>query len=116
MYKSGVEGYLFALEPVAAVCKHPKFKGEAERRIATVIRKDEVSNLIFRQKRTLLARHLPIDFTLDIGGVRRLPVTRIYVGPGPSQRISQISVAHLLRKHGYENIRVELSAVPYRVP
>jgi hypothetical protein len=101
---------------IAAAVKHPKFSGEIERRIATLLQKGQLSELIFRQKRTLLARHLPFDISADADGIRRLPITRVYVGPGPSQKVSKISVDELLLQRGYPAIRVELSKVPYRVP
>ena len=105
------------LDVIALMIKHPKFAGEKERRIATLLYAGEHTALEFRQRRTLLARHLPIDLTIDVGaGNKRLPITRIYVGPGPSQEVSRISVGDLLLKFGYQNIPVEASKVPYRVP
>ena len=101
---------------IAAAVKHPKFSGEIERRIATLLQKGQHSELIFRRKRTLLARHLPFDLSADADGIRRLPITRVYVGPGPSQKVSKISVGELLLQQGYPAIQVELSKVPYRVP
>jgi hypothetical protein len=104
------------LDIFACVIKHPKFSGEAERRITTLLQDGEHALLEFRQKRTLLARHLPLDLAIATDGAKRLPITRICVGPGPSQQVSKISVGDLLLKHGYANIPVELSKVPYRVP
>jgi hypothetical protein len=94
-----------------SVIKHPKFSSELERRIVTPFQLGEHTRLEFRQKRTLLARHLPIDLTVN----KLLPLTRVYVGPGPTQRVSQVSVGDLLLKYGY-GVPVELSKVPYRVP
>jgi hypothetical protein len=103
-----------ALDPLAAIIKHPKFSSEKEHRIVTHLQPGEHTQLKFRQRRTLLARHLPID--LKVGTAKLLPLTRVYVGPGPTQRVSQVSVGDLLRKHGYEGLPIELSKVPYRVP
>lgn len=102
----------------ASITKHPKFASERERRIATALRVGEHKDLEFRQKRTLLARHLPIDLTVGVAGARRLPITRVYLGPGPAQRVTQVSVGDLLLKYGYgkDTIPIELSKVPYRVP
>jgi Protein of unknown function (DUF2971) len=100
----------------ASIIKHPKFDGEKERRIATRLQTGEHKALEFRQKRTLLARHLPISLKTDGLGRSRLPITRIYVGPGPAKRVSKISVGDLLLKYGYEGVPVEESQVPYRVP
>ena len=112
--------FLFAfaaeLEIFACIIKHPKFSGEAERRITTLFQAGEHQALEFRQKRTLLARHLPLDLTIAAHDGKRLPITRIYVGPGPAQQVSRVGVGDLLLKCGYQNITVEMSKVPYRVP
>jgi hypothetical protein len=104
------------LEFLACLIKHPTFSGEVERRITTGIQPGEHKHLEFRQKRTLLARHLPINLTLPVNGL--LLITRIYVGPGsrPSQQVTRISVGDLLARFGYSGIPVDLSKVPYRVP
>jgi hypothetical protein len=106
------------LNYIAALVKHPKFLSEAERRISTNLRPGEHDQLEFRQKRTLLARHLPVDLASETDGVRRLPITRISVGPGPSlgQKATRIAVSDLLLQCRYQNVPVELSCVPYRVP
>jgi hypothetical protein len=111
-----LSSFALELDIFACVIKHPKFSGEVERRITTLLQTGEHNELIFRQKRTLLARHLPLDLTLTADGKRRLPITRILIGPGPSQQVSKISVGDLLLKFGYGGIPVELSKVPYRVP
>ncbi len=104
------------LDIFASTTKHPAFASEMERRILAPLQEGEVERLEFRQKRTLLARHLPLDLTTEVDGVEKLPLTRICVGPGPAQRVSQVSVGDLLLKYGYKGIPVERSAVPYRIP
>jgi hypothetical protein len=110
--------FSFELDIFACIIKHPKFFGEIERRITTHLQPGEHKRLEFRQKRTLLARHLPIDLTIPVKGVARLPITRIYVGPGSrqSQRITKISIGDLLAKYGYSGVQIDISKVPYRVP
>jgi hypothetical protein len=95
-----------------------QFKPEREHRIAKHFQDTEQAALIFKQKHTLLARHLPLDFTIGQGSQKRLPITRIYVGPGPAQRVSQVSVGDLLRVSGYDDdkVSVEISKIPYRIP
>ena len=105
-----------ALTLIAATVKHPKFSGERERRIAAFLQEGEHGQMIFRQKRTLLARHLPLSLTVDVEGAQKLPVTRIYVGPGPAQKASKISVGDLLLQQSYKDVPVEISKIPYRVP
>ena len=104
------------LDIFGCIIKHPKFSREAERRITTLLQPGEHQALEFREKRTLLARHLPLDLTIAANGRKSLPIIRIYVGPGPSRQVSRMSVGDLLLKFGYENIAVEMSRVPYRVP
>jgi hypothetical protein len=104
------------LDIFACIIKHPKFSGEVERRITTHLQVGELQMLEFRQKRTLLARHLPLDLTQAANSAQRLPITRIYVGPSPSQQVSKISVGDLLVQSGYSGVPVEKSKIPYRVP
>lgn len=104
------------LSITAANVKHPQFSSEAERRMVTLLQPGEHVQLEFRQKRTLLARHLPVDLITGEGEARRLPITRVYVGPGPAQKVSKISVGDLLLKYGHQNVDVELSNIPYRLP
>ena len=63
---------------VGASIKHHAFQHEAEWRLVMQFFPGDVCSLIFRQKRTLLARHLPINFATDIGadGKHRLSITR----------------------------------------
>ena len=114
--KEFVAAFGDALTLIAATVKHPKFSGERERRIAAFLQEGEHGQMIFRQKRTLLARHLPLSLTVEVEGAQRLPITRIYVGPGPSQKASKISVGDLLLQQSYRGVPVEISKVPYRVP
>ncbi len=80
----------------------------------TSLQVGEHKRLEFKQKRTLLARHLPIDLTREANGMKLLPISRVCIGPSPAQRVTQVSVADLLLKFGYQGVPVELSAVPYR--
>lgn len=107
-----ISAFSWELDVYASILKHPKFAGERERRIITGFRDEDLSHLIFLQKQTLLARHLPINLCLDTG---LLPITRIFVGPGPAQRVSQVGVGTLLKQKGYD-LPIAISAVPYRVP
>jgi hypothetical protein len=71
------------------------------------------NTLNFGKSKRCLRGISPIDLRGDDG---LLPITRICVGPGPAQRVSQISVGDLLLKYGYVGIPVTLSAVPFRIP
>lgn len=100
----------------ASIIKHPKFSGEKEHRLVHWYLDADNAKMEFRQKRTLLARHLLLDLKIDLGGVQKLPISRVYVGPGPGKQVSKVSVGDLLVKQGYKGIPVELSDVPYRMP
>ena len=107
-----LEAFAYELDVYTCMLKHPKFAGEVERRLVIPFRKEDLPSLVFSQKRTLLARHLPIDLTLD---KELLPISRLYIGPGPAQRVSQVSAGTLMEQRGYD-VKVELSTVPYRTP
>jgi hypothetical protein len=109
-----LDAFAAQLDVFSSIIKHPKFISEKEHRIVTLLQSGEHMQMEFRQKRTLLARHLPINLTVNAG--KLLPLTRVYVAPGPAQRVSQVSVGDLLLKYGYGGLPVELSKVPYRVP
>ncbi len=108
-----VAAFSAEMDIFACITKHPAFAAEKERRIVTRLGDGETNQLEFRQKQTLLSRHLSIDLRCDDN---LLPITRICVGPSPAQRVSQVSVGDLLIKTGYLNIPVILSSVPFRVP
>jgi hypothetical protein len=78
-----VAAFDYELSFVACVVKHPKFIGEVERRIVTLLQPNEHMALEFRQKRTLLARHLPLDLTSTIDGKRLLPPLAHLCWPRP---------------------------------
>jgi hypothetical protein len=112
-----LEAYSKAIEILSCIIKHPKFSGETEHRILRPLMPGDENSIEVRQKRTLLARHLPLDLKFSTGdGSGKLPITKIYVGPGPNKQVSRISVSVLLHKYGYQGVPVEMSAVPYRLP
>lgn len=109
-----LEAFSWEMDIYSCMIKHPKFKGELERRAVFPFHPQDLASVVFAQKRTLLARHLPIRLTLDTG---LLPISRVYVGPGPAQRVTQVSVGDLLKQNGYgDSVKVERSVVPYRIP
>ena len=106
-----VAAFAWELDVFACLFKHPKFASELERRIVIGFLETDLPSVKFVQKNTLLARHLPLDLRMLNG---KLPITRVFVGPGPAQRVSQVSVGTLLKQHGYD-VPIEISSVPYRV-
>lgn len=45
---------------------------------------------------------------------QKLPLTSVRVGPSPNKRLNAASVRMLLDRHGYDEVRVQLSETPYR--
>jgi hypothetical protein len=103
------------IQLITAGIKHPAFEHERERRISTLLFSGEETKLIFKQRQSLLARHLPFDLRVGSDS-KKLPISGVVIGPGPSQQVSRVSVGDLLLKYGYRDINVHLSSVPYRVP
>lgn len=103
-------GYAAMIDLLHAAVKHPKFESEKEYRILVKLRDGEEKDIQFTAKDTLLSRHLEMDWTEE----GKLPIRSVMVGPGRWQAVSKISVGDLLRKHGYEDLPVTLSEVPYR--
>lgn len=115
---------------LAPLIKHPKFKDESEWRLVRRLRSEDVPRMKFSQKQTLLARHLPLTFRIsqnsDYSALSNsqvgtefskiLPLTGIVVGPSRNSRVSQISVADLLKSSSYENanIPVNITEVPFQ--
>ena len=100
---SGIAGY------VAALMKHSAFKAEREVRIVRNLRSDERERLQFRQKQSMMTRHLPLK--IECG----LPIEMIYVGPCRNKDVSKISVGDLLRSRGINpDGRVICSDIPYQ--
>ena len=103
------------LDIVVSLVKHPKFKFETERRLTTKLVDADRPKLQFRQKSSLLARHLPISL-LPEETDELLPIACVMVGPGPAQQVTRIAVGDLLAKYGYDSALAAKSAVSYRVP
>ena len=97
--------------------KDPGFAPEREWRLVRQLAEPDRANLKYTQRRTLLARHLPLDLTTpNPAGKGILPLDEVMVAPGYNNRVSQVSVGDMLAQCGYppETIRVTRSAVPYQ--
>ena len=79
------------------------------------MKQEDLHNIIFKQKKTLLARHLPVYLREDTTRPNSLPIDAIMVGPGPAQKVTEVSVYALLAQKSYD-VQVWLSEVPFRVP
>lgn len=101
---------------LAPALKDPAFAAEHEWRIIHRLGPDDSADLIFRQKRTLMSRHLPLRFP-PTDGSKVLPIVQISVGPSRNAHVSKISVGDLLKNNGYAGIvSVSTSPIPYQSP
>jgi hypothetical protein len=107
-----------ALARIAPFAKHPGFATEREFRLVRSLTGDDYPSLIVRQKGTLLARHLPLLLPSGSSSAeqQRLPINSIVVGPARHKAVSAISVAVLLKKHGYPpDLPVYTTGIPYQL-
>jgi hypothetical protein len=104
-----------AIVHVAPSVKDPGFKGERECRIVKTFHIDELSQLKFIQKSTMMTRHLPIKPPAGNAFTPyRLPIAEVIVGPCRHPQVSRISVDTLLRQKGYPSGLVSISKIPYQ--
>jgi Protein of unknown function (DUF2971) len=90
------------------VVKDPSFRAENEYRIVHQLRTNDFPKLQFKQKKTLMSRHLPLVF-------QSLPIVEVMLGPAHSHReISRVSINTCLQQHGYNGVPVSFSAIPFR--
>ena len=102
-----------ALSFISPMIKDPGFKAEEEYRIVRpLFEADGLSEMKFIQKSTMMSRHLPLR--LPAGGGNRLPITKVFVGPGRHREITRISVDALMRQKGYAGGLVFSSERPFQ--
>jgi Protein of unknown function (DUF2971) len=105
-----VQCYVWSLGYLAACLKHPKFAGEKEWRLIYVLRPDGVERMQFRQRQSMMSRHVPLRLA------KPLPITGVVVGPCRHPELSSVAVNDLLSKKGYDlaAVKVHITDVPYR--
>ena len=104
-----------ALIMVAPLLKDAAFVQEQECRILKGFTSEDLKDLQFFQKSSLMSRHLPIRPGPPTPAPYLLPITEVMVGPCRHPAISRTSVHTLLRKKGYNSITVSISKVPFQV-
>jgi hypothetical protein len=111
-----LEAWDLAIVMVAPLVKDPAFAKEQECRIVKLYGADDLANLRFIQKNTLMSRHLPIQpGPSSATEIYRLPIAEIMVGPCRHREINRTSVDTLLRKKGYSSTVVSISKVPFQI-
>jgi hypothetical protein len=101
---------------LAPMVKDPAFRGENEYRIVHELQAQEIGQLLFKQKETLMSRHLPLIFPPPNWATRSqlLPIAEVMVGPSRHKEISRVSVETLLRQKGYQ-VPVTVSKAPFQL-
>ncbi len=99
--------WIYKLAPLA---KDQQWDSEDELRIVHELKVADFPHVRFTQKRSSLARYLPLDFPCWVKErVSRLPIAKVMVGPGENQASSRVSAMLLLEQMGYPNVPVETS-------
>ena len=99
--------WIYKLAPLA---KDQQWDSEDELRIVHELKVADFPHVRFTQKRSSLARYLPLDFPCWVKErVSRLPIAKVMVGPGENQASSRVSAMLLLEQMGYPNVPVEIS-------
>ncbi|MFC3124339.1 DUF2971 domain-containing protein [Pseudoroseomonas globiformis] len=97
--------------------KHPAFIGESEWRFMHRLTEQDYKKLVFRQRRSMMARHFPLRFPAQSNpDGPLLPISHIRVGPSPHRHVSVESVRNMLRACGYsaEQVAVDASSIPFQ--
>jgi len=104
-----------AITMAAPLVKDPAFAKESECRIVKGFH-NEIDQLKFIQKGSLMSRHLPIQPGVGTAsGSYRLPIAEVMVGPCRHPQISRTSIDTLLRQKGYETGLVSISKIPFQI-
>lgn len=103
------------LARLAPMVKDQGFKSENEVRIIRQFQVDEKGRLTFRQRQSVMAMYLELEYSLPTPSDPKLmPITEIIVGPSRHKDVSALTVAVLLNKMGYTQVPVYQSVIPYQ--
>jgi hypothetical protein len=100
---------------IAPMVKDEAFRAESEFRIVHQLQSQEMGQIRFTQKKTLMSRHLPLVFPQPAAPrFSMLPVVGVKVGPTRHTEITRISVDTLLTQLGYGRDNVTVSSIPFQ--
>jgi hypothetical protein len=96
--------------------KNPAFAAEAEWRIIKQVLPSDVPHLKFRQRQSMISRHIPLCFGPRTLQPARLPLCAVRVGPSKHKSETEESVKLLLMAAGYDvsQIAVCSSPIPFQ--
>jgi hypothetical protein len=101
------DDWIYKLSPLA---KSSAWESEREYRIVHELKVAEFPRVRFSQKKTMLARYLPLDFPCWVKErFSRLPIASVMIGPGGNLASTRVSAKLLLEQMGYPNVLVEIS-------
>jgi len=112
-----LEAWREAVAYIAPLIKHEAFEAEKEWRLIKRLVVDDVPNMEYLQRQSMLSRHLPLVFMPPKGATwRRLPIEEIMVGPSRHKGPSRVTVGDILLTYGYAaaDIRRTESNAPYQ--
>jgi hypothetical protein len=113
--KEFLDAWDAAIIMVAPLIKDAGFKKEQECRIVKGFCIDELAQLKFIQKATLMSRHLPLQPPAgNAFAPYRLPIDEVMVGPCRHPQIRRTTVDTLLRQKGYPSGLVSISKIPFQ--
>jgi hypothetical protein len=112
--------------------KHPSFIDEREYRLQlevdNIINSQDDIDISFRATENLIIPYTIIKNkyissmetkepgeTQSIIAVKRLPITKIIIGPSLDYETVKIGLEQFLNKKGYDNVKISRSNVPYRI-
>lgn len=105
------------LRVLAASFKHSAFADEAEWRLCFQRYQEPMRNQRFRISKSTLIPYIAADLNLDS---KKNPLVsgsymkEVIVGPSASIELTKIAVEQMLVACGHSEVKVSLSAVPYR--
>jgi hypothetical protein len=115
--KAFLEAWGNAVSYIAPLLKDDAFAAEKEWRLIRRLMEGDVPNMKYRQRQSMLSRHLPLVFEPPVTDKRpMLPLAEIMVGPSRHKVSSSITVGDMLKTFGYPagQVSVSISRVPYQ--
>jgi Protein of unknown function (DUF2971) len=97
---------------LSPVFKNPAFKAEREWRIIKQVFPFEFSHLKFKQRQSMISRHIPLCFGARSLQPPRLPLAAVRIGPSKHKAETEQSVRLMLMANGYDTSQIEVSSSP----
>ena len=94
---------------LSSYIKDESFKNEKEYRIINYgSNKGKIDHC---EGKSMIIPHIELS---PVDNDKKLPISKIWVGPTPHPELSKFSIEGLLRSKGYKDVKVEKSKIPYR--